>query len=544
MTPMSFSKFGSLTTTVVTACATALLWLLASGAHAGVAEGVTAYDKRQFLEARKELELPASQGDVEAMARMGEMLMRGLGGARDELKARDYITQAHEAGSLQATYLLARMALTGNLVAKDEARGIALMKQAGEKAMPMAQSTLGVWLANGLFGFEKNDAAALAWFKVAAAQKDPQGMYWLGYFYELGKPDLPQDNLQALDWYRKAADAQYSNGAVAAGRLYALGKGVNPDGAEALVWLKKAVGQGNPASYIWMASVYEFGRGGIAKNPSLAYAWYAAVPLNATPEQIKQAAEGKERTTTLLAPGDQQEALKLSKTIVAQTAAVSQLNTAITTLAGASAVRKSWGSGVVVSREGDILTNDHVIKGCQKIRILPQSMDAKVMAKDAKNDLALLRLDTSAGAVSTMSPARLRSSRGIQLGDDLVVVGYPLPGLLSSGAVVTTGVVNAMSGAGNDTSAFQMSATVQPGSSGGPVFDQNGLLVGLVSSRLLPIAPANPQNVNFAINLPTVQGFLDAQAVQYASSIAPAKSPSVSGVAAQGKRSTVQIECY
>ena len=539
-----FLKFESQTATACAAPLLGLLLLLSSAAHAGVAEGITAFDKRLFVEARKELETPASQGDAEAMARMGEMLMRGLGGGRDELKARDYITQAHEAGSLQATYLLARMALTGNLVAKDEVRGIALMKQASEKAMPMAQSTLGVWLANGLFGFEKNDAAALAWFKVAAAQKDPQGMYWLGYFYELGKPELPQDNLLALDWYRKAADAQFSSGAVAAGRLYALGKGVSPDGAEALVWLKKAAGQGNLASYNWMASVYEFGRGGIAKNPSLAYAWYAAVPLNATPEQIKLATEGKERTSALLAPGDQQEALKLSKTIVAQTAAVSQLNTAITMLAGSGVTRKSWGSGVIVNREIDILTNEHVIKGCQKIRILPQSVDAKVTAKDAKNDLALLRLDTSVVSASSVLPARLRSNRGIRLGDEMVVIGYPLPGLLSAGAVVTTGVVNAMSGAGNDTSAFQMSATVQPGSSGGPVFDQNGLLVGLVSSRLLPIAPANPQNVNFAINLPTLQGFLDAQAVQYASSIGPTKSPSISDVAAQGKRSAVQIECY
>ena len=92
----------------------------------------------------------------------------------------------------------------------------------------------------------------------------------------------------------------------------------------------------------------------------------------------------------------------------------------------------------------------------------------------------------------------------MRLGDDIIAIGYPLKGVLSSGAVVTTGIVNAMSGVNDDTSAFQISATVQPGSSGGPIFDRSGNLVGIVRARLLSNTQANPQNVNFGINLATV----------------------------------------
>ena len=96
----------------------------------------------------------------------------------------------------------------------------------------------------------------------------------------------------------------------------------------------------------------------------------------------------------------------------------------------------------------------------------------------------------------------------------------------------------------NDTSAFQMSATVQPGSSGGPVFDRSGLLVGIVRARLISTNAANAQNVNFGINLATVLGFLDAQSVDYAQSPSASNPASVGDMVAAAQKSAVQIECY
>ncbi|MEI7933343.1 MAG: hypothetical protein WCI21_09880, partial [Alphaproteobacteria bacterium] len=65
-----------------------------------------AFTRGRYADARKELASPAEEGEAQAMAYMGEMLMRGLGGARDELKARDYINRSHVAGNIRATYLL------------------------------------------------------------------------------------------------------------------------------------------------------------------------------------------------------------------------------------------------------------------------------------------------------------------------------------------------------------------------------------------------------------------------------------------------------
>ena len=165
--------------------------------------------------------------------------------------------------------------------------------------------------------------------------------------------------------------------------------------------------------------------------------------------------------------------------------------------------------------------------------------DVKVIAKDAKNDLALLRLQSS-----SLPASKFRTGKNIRLGDELVAIGYPLRGILSSGPIVTTGIVNALSGANDDTSAFQMSATVQPGSSGGPIFDNSGLLVGIVRARLLPNGPVSPQNVNFGINLATVAGFLDAHSVDYSTGPGNGKPISVGDITAQGQKSTVQVECY
>lgn len=508
--------------------------LLACTTQAGVPEGKEAFTKLQYADARKELDDPASQGDGEAMALMGEMMLRGLGGPRDELKARDYISQAHEKGVVRATYALGRLYLAGNLVARDEARGLDLVRQAADKSHPAAQSLLGAMIANGTNGLQKDEVIALSWFKVAAEQKDPLGMYWLGSFHERGQGGLTADPLQALDWYKKAGELLNTEAMVAAGRMYALGRGVSADGAEALKWLRRAAGMGNPGAYLWIGSVYEFGRGGIAKNPSLAYSWYSAA--TPTPSNTKVLADAKERLQKTLSPADLAEAEKQSRTVVAQnlvTAMFAQLNMPQTNRKGV------YGSGVVVSRAGDIVTNEHVIQGCQKVRALPGGQEVRVISKDSKNDLALLKLESG-----SPPPVLLRSGRGIRLGDDLVAVGYPLRGLLSSGPIVTSGITNALSGLGNDTSAFQMSATVQPGSSGGPIFDRHGLLVGIVRQRLLPTAPANPQNVNFGINLATVSGFLDAHSVAYGVAAASKTELSVSEIVSRVQSSTVQIECF
>ncbi len=508
-------------------------------ALAGVTEGVDAFANGRYAEARKELARPAEEGDAQAMAHMGEMLMRGLAGPRDELKARDYITKSHAAGNNRATYLLGAMHLNGNLVARDEAKGAELIRQAADKGEAAGQNVIGLWLANGAQGYPKDDINALAWFKLAVEQKYPSAMLWIGVFTEEGRAGIPQDNLVALDWYKKAAELGNIVSMTSAGRMYALGRGVSADGPEALRWLRRSAALNNYEAYIWISSVYEFGRGGIAKNPTLAYSWLAAVPANANANTIKLVAAGKERLAKTLSANEMQEAEKQAKTV----AAANTVNIITGQIAGKAAASTAprtgiYGSGVVVS-DSEIVTNEHVINNCARVRIQPLGVQVKVVAKDARNDLALLRAD-SVG----LPPARLRAGRNIHLGDDIVAIGYPLKGVLSSGAVVTTGIVNAMSGLNDDTSAFQISATVQPGSSGGPIFDRSGNLVGIVRARLLSNTQANPQNVNFGINLATVSNFLDSHSVNYQTAQITSKPAETADLVERARKSTVQVECY
>jgi uncharacterized protein len=511
------------------------MMLATTCAMADLPEGREAFGKRQYAEARKELATLAEQSEPEAMGMMGEMLLRGMGGNRDELKAREYITQAHEKGNLRAGFTLGTLYVAGNLVARDEAKGVGLIRQAAEKGHPPAQAMLGAFIGNGTMGYSKDETIALTWFKSAASQKDAVAMNWLGHFHEKGLGGVQQDNLLALDWYRKAAEAAHTEAMVSTGRMYALGLGVSPDGSEALNWLRKGAALGSHWGYIWIGSVYEFGRGGINKNASLAYSWYAAVPPNALSATVKAANDGKERVAKQLSATDLKEAEKQSKNV-----AVQNLINVLPTLAtaGASANRKgAYGSGVVVSAAGDIVTNEHVVQGCTKLRAQPSGHELKLVAKDSKNDLALLRL--SGGSLPYV---KLRSGKGLRLGDEIIALGFPLRGLLSSGPIVTSGIVNAMSGVNNDTSGFQMSATVQPGSSGGPVFDRQGALVGIVRARLLTNTPANAQNVNFAINLGTLSGFLDAHSVDYGAA-AESTSASVGDIVSRTQPSTIQVEC-
>src|SRR5258706_2924025 len=121
------------------------------------------------------------------------------------------------------------------------------------------------------------------------------------------------------------------------------------------------------------------------------------------------------------------------------------------------------GTAFFVSNNGEALTNAHVVENCQQIRV--SGAPAKLLARDTTNDLALLATD-----LHPTQWARWRQS--VRLGEDVVVYGFPLAGVLSSGGNVVTGNVTALAGLGDDSRYLQISAPVQPGNSGGPLLDK------------------------------------------------------------------------
>jgi S1-C subfamily serine protease len=199
-------------------------------------------------------------------------------------------------------------------------------------------------------------------------------------------------------------------------------------------------------------------------------------------------------------------------------------------------------SGFVVTSEGHVLTNDHVVDDCREVR-LPLNVMAQLVARDEENDLALLQ-----DADSSRSSATFGQGRGARPGDDVVVAGYPLQGVLTSDLSITTGTVSALAGPGNDRRYLQITAPVQQGNSGGPLLDLAGNVVGVVVGKLDALMVAGltgdiPQNVNFAISAWTARAFLDAHNVPYETA-PPEPRLTAREVAAKAQDYTVLVECW
>ena len=107
----------------------------------------------------------------------------------------------------------------------------------------------------------------------------------------------------------------------------------------------------------------------------------------------------------------------------------------------------------------------------------------------------------------------LMRSEDVELGEDVLVSGYPYGELFSNTIKVTKGIVSANKGMGDDSGQFQMDAAVQSGNSGGPIYDENGNIVGVVVAQLNKLKFAKaigsmPENVNFGIKASTVRQFM------------------------------------
>jgi hypothetical protein len=170
----------------------------------------------------------------------------------------------------------------------------------------------------------------------------------------------------------------------------------------------------------------------------------------------------------------------------------------------------SFGSGFFVTAKGHVLTNAHVVEGCKEATVLQSGVAdtlATVIARDTTNDLAILKTTTD----PTVVPA-VRTQ--IKVGESVYVYGFPLPGLLATSGNFTMGSITAVTGLGDDSRQFQISAPVHPGNSGGPVLDKNGNVIGVVVGKLnaLKMAASSgdiPQNINFAIKSGIAINFLN-----------------------------------
>lgn len=149
------------------------------------------------------------------------------------------------------------------------------------------------------------------------------------------------------------------------------------------------------------------------------------------------------------------------------------------------------GSGTcfAVSSDGYLATCYHVIKDANHIRIrgingdYNNTYDARVVNVDYERDLAIVKIIDSRFESIEPIPYTFSMSES-DVGDAIYVLGYPLRAIMGDEIKLTDGIVSSMSGYQGDVSSYQLTNTVQPGNSGGPAFDRNGNIIGVVGSRL------------------------------------------------------------
>ena len=221
---------------------------------------------------------------------------------------------------------------------------------------------------------------------------------------------------------------------------------------------------------------------------------------------------------------------------------------AIVEISATSNAGSSTGSGVIITSDGEIITNNHVISGASEIKVSTsdgKSYTAQVVGTDSKKDLALIKLENAPSGLKT---ATLGNSDGVQVGDDVVAIGSPegLTGTVTSGIVsaldrdVTVSTDESQSqdqqsqgGSGQwpfefggqefngDTGsstttykALQTDASLNPGNSGGALIDMNGNIIGINSamysatSSSSDAGSAGSAGLGFAIPINTVKSDL------------------------------------
>ncbi|AAZ21462.1 S1C family serine protease [Candidatus Pelagibacter communis] len=166
------------------------------------------------------------------------------------------------------------------------------------------------------------------------------------------------------------------------------------------------------------------------------------------------------------------------------------------------------GSGFFVSSEGHIITNHHVIDGCNttKVSFKGNQIDAQILAVDKMNDIAILKTNIKPASIFPIS------NEDVSLLEDVVVAGYPLGKKVSSAIKTHKGVVTALAGAGDNYSNFQTDASINAGNSGGPIMNQKGNIVGIAVASWVQ---EGVQGVHFGIKSSTLKTFANSNSLKF-----------------------------
>jgi len=261
--------------------------------------------------------------------------------------------------------------------------------------------------------------------------------------------------------------------------------GVAKNAVIAVKWYRKAAEQGFADAQYNLGLMYSKGLG-VVQDYSLAYVWSTLAAANG----IESAAHNRDIYAAKLTP----DALN-----AAQKKANKMFSGELPTDAPSMNVS---GTCFFVDSSGTAITNNHVVAGSSSIEVVASDgskSPASVIKSSKILDIAVLSTGHQTPQFLTLAP-----SKSLALGQKVFTIGYPATNILGASPKFSEGSISALSGLNNDDSWIQVSTPIQPGNSGGPLVDENGQVVGIVTAtaavkRFFEVTGSLPQNINWAI---------------------------------------------
>lgn len=170
---------------------------------------------------------------------------------------------------------------------------------------------------------------------------------------------------------------------------------------------------------------------------------------------------------------------------------------------------KSSGTGFAITSNGLIVTNHHVVNEANKITVRGVNNDfnrtysAKLVISDKNNDLAIIKIDDYSFSTLGVIPYTINPSVS-NVGESIFVMGYPLRATMGDEVKLTNGIVSSRTGFQGDVTSYQISAPVQPGNSGGPLFNSKGQLIGIINAKHL-----GAENASYAVKSSYLTNLID-----------------------------------
>ena len=195
----------------------------------------------------------------------------------------------------------------------------------------------------------------------------------------------------------------------------------------------------------------------------------------------------------------------------------------------------SSGTGFFVSKQGHMITNHHVISGCNYVKAIYEGIEynSEILASDKINDLAIIK--------SNIVPKKTYSVSNIdaKLLEPVIIAGYPLGKKISQSIKATSGTVTSLSGLGDNYAEFQTDAALNSGNSGGPIIDNKGNVVGVAVSKW---QEQGVESFNFGIKSSILKIFANANNLEFLK--ANKKELNKESLGELVTKGTVYLECW